>query len=187
MPLEASDIRDLMYPPSGYSVTIEFSYLESQIERNLRYGLDLNPEFQRQHVWTEAQRVAYLEHILTGGETGKDILLGDTGEPGIDGKSPNFVIIDGRNRLAAIRAFVAGEIRVFAGRGGRAEGWKWDELGISLRRSHIASVRWSIVRASSLSNLVALYLKFNEGGTPHAAADLDRARAIRERLAREGK
>ena len=34
-------------------------------------GLQLNPDFQRGHVWTEDQQVKFLEFILRGGKTGR--------------------------------------------------------------------------------------------------------------------
>lgn len=38
-------------------------------------GLQLNPEFQRGHVWTEEQQIAWLEYHLRGGKSGNIIYL----------------------------------------------------------------------------------------------------------------
>ena len=38
-------------------------------------GLQMQPWFQRQHVWTEDQQVAYIEFFLKGGISGRDIFL----------------------------------------------------------------------------------------------------------------
>ncbi len=37
------------------------------------YGLQLNPDFQRGHVWAEEQQIAFVEFILRGGMTGRDL------------------------------------------------------------------------------------------------------------------
>ena len=38
-------------------------------------GLQLNPEFQRGHVWTEEQQIAWVEYYLRGGKSGNTIYL----------------------------------------------------------------------------------------------------------------
>ena len=32
-------------------------------------GLQFNPDFQRGHVWTEGQQIAFMEFLLKGGKT----------------------------------------------------------------------------------------------------------------------
>lgn len=38
-------------------------------------GLILNPDFQRGHVWTEEQQIAWMEYFLRGGKSGNVIYL----------------------------------------------------------------------------------------------------------------
>lgn len=38
-------------------------------------GLQMQPWFQRQHVWTEDQQIAYIEFFLKGGISGRDVFL----------------------------------------------------------------------------------------------------------------
>ena len=40
------------------------------IEQEQREGLQLNPKFQRGHVWTEEQQIAFLEYFFRGGKSG---------------------------------------------------------------------------------------------------------------------
>lgn len=38
-------------------------------------GLQMQSWFQRQHVWTEDQQIAYIEFFLKGGISGRDVFL----------------------------------------------------------------------------------------------------------------
>ena len=40
------------------------------IEQEQREGLQLNPKFQRGHVWTEEQQIAFLEYFFRGRKSG---------------------------------------------------------------------------------------------------------------------
>ncbi len=40
----------------NYKVNMSFDYLIRWIKEQQEYGLQLNPDFQRGHVWTEEQR-----------------------------------------------------------------------------------------------------------------------------------
>ena len=56
--IKLEDIEKLM-DKSSYEINVSFK----QIERTLKefeedYGLELNPDFQRGHVWTEEQQIA---------------------------------------------------------------------------------------------------------------------------------
>ena len=59
-----------------YRVDVMWSYLFSHLNHyNESYGIDLDPDFQRAHVWAEAQQIAYVEYQLRGGISGKDIII----------------------------------------------------------------------------------------------------------------
>ena len=66
-----SDIE--LFPRAHYEVDVDWHYLEAHLKNALEDGLNLNPEFQRAHVWTREQQVAYVEYILRGGEVGRNI------------------------------------------------------------------------------------------------------------------
>src|SRR6476661_8557666 len=77
-------------------------------------GLDLNPDFQRAHVWTEQQQIAFMEFLLRGGRTGRVLYFNNPGWQNYNRCSGvGMVIVDGKQRLEAIRRFVQNEIPVF--------------------------------------------------------------------------
>ena len=49
-------------PDPRYLVDVGLTYIESQLEYfRKEYGLDLIPEFQRGHVWSQEQQIAFIE------------------------------------------------------------------------------------------------------------------------------
>ena len=51
-----------------YRADIPLDYIQKQLERYTKDpGLDLDPDYQRVHVWTPAQQEAFVEHLLRGG------------------------------------------------------------------------------------------------------------------------
>lgn len=55
--------------PINFGFVSYVDFVNEQIEN---YDLQLNPEFQRRHVWTQEQQKKYIEFILRGGKTGRD-------------------------------------------------------------------------------------------------------------------
>lgn len=84
-------------PRDFYKVDVGWNYLEKMIKEDEEdIGLDLNPDFQRAHVWTEQQQIAYVEYILKGGRSGKELYFNANNFPNVIGE---YVIVDGKQRL----------------------------------------------------------------------------------------
>ena len=86
-----------------YNVNVEWRDLLETLEhyQDSRDGLcvlDLDPDFQRGYVWTEAQQIAYVEYRLKGGGAGVNrILFNCVGHMG--SYLGPFQIVDGKQRL----------------------------------------------------------------------------------------
>lgn len=152
----------------GYRVNVGWGFLEQNLELlSNGYGLDLDPDFQRGHVWTEAQQVAYVEYILRGGKAARDLLFNC---PDFN-RSPTgpVSIVDGKQRLEAVRRFMRDEIRAFG----------------SLRSEFTDSMRLTgpdfVFHVNSLmtrAEVLAWYLDLNTGGTPHTDEEIKRVRLL---------
>lgn len=105
--------RDIKtFPRCPYRVDVSWIGLESHIEpERMGLTLDLDPDFQRAHVWTSAQQTAYVEYILQGGTSGCELYFNCAGWQK-DWRGP-YVIVDGKQRLEAVRRFMRGEIPAF--------------------------------------------------------------------------
>lgn len=157
------------FPRAVYSIDVDLSYLQESIGRyEHNYNLDMNPWFQRGHVWTEAQQVAFLEYFLRGGFSGKDIFFNCPGWH--DTYDGDMVLVDGLQRLTAILSFLRGEIKAF--------GQTVDEFGSLLTCQN--TLKFHINNLREEKEWVQWYIDFNAGGTPHSEAEIQR---VQERLA----
>ena len=77
------------------------------------YNIDLNPPYQRGHVWSESQQIKYMNWFLRKGPVGK--LYFNNKKFRTRGKNDKEYItemVDGKQRFTAMLRFVRNEIRV---------------------------------------------------------------------------
>lgn len=155
-------------PFSCYEVSVDAYDIEATLERYLgKHNLNLSPWFQRGHVWTEEQQVAYIEHLLSGSNSATMIQFNKPGWMGRYRINGEMTIVDGLQRLTAVRKFVADELEVY--------GQKCSEFG-DLCRCPI-TLKFNICNVETEKELVEWYLKLNSGGTIHTKEELGRVRS----------
>jgi hypothetical protein len=105
---------------ASYHVNYSWRYLENwladqkDIEVNKGMAtLNLDPDFQRGHVWTEEQQRRYVEFVLRGGRSARTLLFNCKGWQG-SYEGP-FVLVDGKQRLTAVLKFLHNELPIFDG------------------------------------------------------------------------
>lgn len=142
--------------------------LEERIQDLVQeYGLDLEPEYQRGYVWTQGQQIAYVEHILRGGQgSSKEITFNMPGW-GKSFKGP-MEIVDGKQRLNACLAFLRDEIPAYGSRRSEYED----------RLPSRAEVVLCIADLENREDLLQWYIDLNSGGTIHTQDELDRVRDL---------
>jgi len=154
------------FPRARFEIDVEWRELERVLAGwRTMYIVDLEPDFQRGHVWTEEQQVKYVEYRLRGGETGDLILWASTDW---EETPPHVDLLDGLQRLTAVRRFLRDEIPVF---GHHRSAWTG-----TLRLYH--NFRFRIVETAARAELLALYLTLNDGGSVHTSEELARVRAM---------
>jgi hypothetical protein len=161
------------FPRAHYNTHVGWTELEHWIEHMQERGegiaaLDLDPDFQRAHVWTPDQQERYVEYILRGGESGRNIYFNCTGWMR-DYRGP-FVIVDGKQRLEAVRGFMADRVKAFGHYFSKFEG----------RLSYEANFNMHVANLSTRAEVLQWYVDFNVGGTPHTDAEIARVRALLE-------
>lgn len=176
-------------PLPEHTINIHAIYLEKTIEDYVRAeNLNLVPDFQRGHVWTEAQQIAFSESLIrqTLNESGRIITFNSAqsakhqhGDTDMD----CMVCIDGLQRLTAIRRLINKEFKVFAHIDG---GVYWDFFNNT--RYNLLSVHngliFQIMNLPYKADVLAYYLSFNGAGTPHSEAEIERVRAMLSELER---
>jgi uncharacterized protein with ParB-like and HNH nuclease domain len=137
-----------------------------------RDGLQLNPDFQRGHVWNEQQQIDFIENLLQGGAiNGRLIILNwpYPYEPNpYNGEYNDFVLIDGLQRLTALERFWNNEIQVFGY-------YKKEYTGyIPL----CISMGIQICNLKTKKEVLQLYLEINDTGVHHTPEELNRVKQL---------
>lgn len=153
-------------PDGHYKANISWRCLPDALRRYKEEAmcpLDIEPDFQRGHVWTEEQQVAYVEFKLSGGAGSNIIQLNCPGwMSSFDGP---FVLVDGLQRITAVARFLNNEIKAFWTLYSEFE----DSLG-SIDPDFIFCVNNLKTRAEVLT----WYIEMNTGGTPHTREEIAR-------------
>jgi len=157
------------------------------LERSLSYyekeygGLDVNPDFQRGHVWTLRQQEHFVENVLRGIVSSSGLVIQwncpNWDEYYYKGPMPlGFQCIDGLQRLTAIRGFVAGKVKPF--------GLSKDDLtrtDFDVRRC-MWTFKFAIHNLTSRKDLLNHYLDLNTGGTQHTTEEIDKVKQLLENV-----
>lgn len=150
-------------------MTIEWKYLSDTIQRYQwsRDGLatlDMNPDFQRGHVWTQAQQIAYIEHCLSGGQSGREIYFNCVGwQRSYVGP---FVLVDSKQRIEAVLKFLANDLPIFGSH-------LFNDFTGKIS-SGSGFFNFNINDLNTWADVLKWYLEMNSGGTPHAKEELSR-------------
>lgn len=156
----------------SYAVDYPFHYLVKHIEEEvLKMGLKLCPEFQRGHVWSVDQQRAYMEFLLRGGRTGRDIYFNYPSwhHQVPEGAYNDYVCVDGLQRITAISKFVHNDLQVF--------GSYYEEYTDS-PRIIADTIRLHINDLKSYSAVLQWYIEMNAGGTPHSSDEIIRVQHL---------
>lgn len=160
-------------PRPVYRVNYDAGSVEHMIDwlNETTTGLILDPDYQRGHVWSTEQQKAYVEALISGRLSDVQRTLQFNSVDWDDGHlDAPIEIFDGKQRLHAIRTFVAGGLEIFTG----------------MRFNDFVGTRYSLTRGTntlltiviySIKNRAALlsyYLDINRGGTIHGDAEITR-------------
>lgn len=170
-------IPDRVRDPN-YNVTVEWAYLDDWLKSAQSYGkLDLDPEFQRGHVWTRDQQIAYLEYVLRGG-MGSNVILWNADqwtwlrEKGATVPNNVIQLVDGKQRLIAVMMFLNNELPAFGHY--LAE---FEDARIIKRRFRF---EFRINNLQKYDDVLKWYIQLNAGGTPHTAEEIERVKGLLE-------
>ena len=141
------------------------------------YGLNLEPDFQRGHVWTPEQQAHYIENVYRRVIPHEAMLIQFSCPHfenwDYEGDLPREMqIVDGLQRLTAVRKFLAGEVRPFGLSVADLAGSSYDA------RRQLYRLRIAVHTFQTRQDLLQHYLDVNVGGTPHAVSEIDRVRGL---------
>lgn len=157
----------------NWQINISLADLPYQIKKwqeDEYYNLQLNPKFQRGHVWTEQQQISYIEFVLRGGKPARTIYFN---KPSWGGVSPStqydeFVCVDGLQRVTAVLKFINNEIKVF--------GSCYKEFKDHLPSN--AELLFNVNNLQTEKEVLRWYVDMNAGGTPHSNDEIERVKRM---------
>lgn len=150
-----------------YRVDMPFDFIGDWIEKKSDMGIDLDPDFQRGHVWDEEKQIKYIEFILRNGQSGREIYWNCPGW--MDTYEGGLVLVDGKQRLEAVRRFMNNEIPAF---------------GTYLKHYDDRSFMGRVYLSFNVNNLktrkevLQWYLDLNDGGVVHTSDELNKVRDL---------
>lgn len=132
--------------------------------------LEMNPDFQRGHVWNEQQQIAYIESLLRGGaKNARVIYLNDPNwMKHSDRPYKSFVCVDGLQRYTAIKRFISNETKIF--------GNYYNQFEDTLRGKH--DIRLNVNDLPTRRAVLQWYIEFNSGGTVHTEEEINRVKML---------
>lgn len=156
---------------ASYEVTVPWRSVAATLEDMSKpYGIEMDPDFQRGHVWNDEQRRRYVEFALRGGKSGRTILFNQSGwNHRADARREPVVLVDGKQRLEAVRAFLCDEIRAFGSLFSEFE----DKLSITG-----PSFTFCVNDLPTRKEVLQWYVDINAGGVVHTDEEIDRVRAL---------
>lgn len=159
----------------SYMVNVSLNYLARHVEHCVsNYGLDLSPDFQRGYVWTQEQKVRFVEYMLRGGTSGMDIYTNSPtwkhGDLGPEYPGSWFVVVDGKQRLDATLGFLNNEFPIFGGHYYRDFTDK--------PRITQCNFRWHVNDLATREECLTWYLEMNSQGTIHTDDELNKVRDL---------
>lgn len=152
----------------GYQVNQPWNSLEDWlVSQNEEIGIDLNPDYQRGHVWSEIQQRRFVEFCLQGGKGSDTIRFNCVGWMQ-DFRGP-FELVDGKQRLEAIRKFMRNELLVFGRTLDQYEGrFPWSSHTLLVRINDLPTRR----------EVLQWYLDINTGGVVHTEEEISNVKAL---------
>ena len=159
------------------NVDHDMRYL-SELVKDPEFPWDLDPDYQRGHVWTLRQRELFLGHVIENGQTPLVWV-----EEGAHGLGP-YRVIDGKQRIMSFLMFIEGTVAAELSDGRKISYRDFDEID----RRFCPSIRVALVHFGTRAEELRFYLKLNRGGSVHTDEEIDRVRALlAEAEASEGK
>lgn len=145
-----------------------WAFLLEWFEEEVAYGLDVDPDFQRGHVWTEDQQIKFIEFMLKGGQGASDIYFNEAKNPF------SYVLVDGKQRLTAALKFLRGELRAF--------GLLIHEFDEKLRMSNAPAFKVYINDLPTKKEVLQWYIEKNTGGVVHTEEEILRVQNMLDNL-----
>jgi uncharacterized protein with ParB-like and HNH nuclease domain len=158
---------------ANYSASTAWEHMDEKLEDkwgNINGEIDMNPDYQRGHVWTKRQQEEYIEHVLKGGMGGRDIYWNCPGW--MDDFRGPMELVDGKQRINAVLLFLNNKIKAF--------GYYYKDYTDRMDMIN-ASFIFHVNDLEDRKDVIKWYLDLNSG-QPHSRKDIKKAEDLLKEL-----
>ena len=172
--MKYQDIPRFFEPPH-YCITSQWDHIEHVLknwndhETPGALGLNLDPDFQRGHVWTEDKQIAYVEYCLKGGEAARELLFNHPNW--MTSFKGEMVLVDGKQRLEAVRKFVRNDLAIFGDN-------YLNDFDHPKRLLRSTSLLFRVNNLKTRKDILTWYLQLNTGGVVHTNEEIDKVKVL---------
>lgn len=158
----------------NYCIDVSLRHLIDNIKYyQAEYNLEMNPDFQRGHVWTEEQQIAFCEFILSGGKC-QPFLFNYPNWMGNENKNDTMVCVDGLQRITALLKMMGNELKVFDHFLN-----EYEDYIVVMRKTY---VQVYINNLKTKAEVLQWYIELNAGGTIHTKDEIERVKKMRDEI-----
>jgi hypothetical protein len=166
--MKFQDIRQ--FTAAHYVIDLSWDYLEEWLKSHEDLNLELEPDFQRAHVWDNEKRSKYIEFQLQGGKSGKDIYWNCKGW--MNKSEGPLMLVDGLQRITAVRKFLNNDnVTAFGHYFKEFEGHIPNWTG---------GFKFHINNLSDRKDILTWYIDLNDGGVVHTTEEIDKVKKMLE-------
>jgi len=161
---------------SYYNVNVSWKYMHESLDGYKdHYNLELQPDFQRAHVWTVEQQIKYVEWILRGGESGRNLLFNCPNWMGA-GETGEMVLVDGLQRLTAAQLFMGNSLPIFPDMN-NLKGYYLRDFEDKFPWSD-ADFVFYVNNLKTREEVLQWYIDINSGGTVHTTNEIAKVKEL---------
>jgi hypothetical protein len=95
------NLKEDIFKKDALQINFFQSTLGGLIHSYYNFGIDMNPSYQRDLVWTQSQKELLIDSIINKRDIGKFVLI----EKSFEENEPGYEILDGKQRLSTIIEF----------------------------------------------------------------------------------
>lgn len=174
-------------PSPVQKISYHLNYLKKFLDEEEKTAIEnggkfeLNPDFQRGHIWSVGQQIHFIENLLKGIAELKIIFNCPTWNAisNVDTTDINqfdFVCLDGLQRITAVLDFIDMKFKIFNNTYSH-EDLKGTYFDLKKYKFNIEMYNFDNKR-----DMIKFYIDYNTGGTPHSESEILRVKKMLEDL-----
>lgn len=162
--------QDNFSTPNHYQLNYSQRDVSGLLTMLTAFGVDMNPSYQRELVWDEADKVRLIDSIFNQVDIGKFVFR----KLPFESDGPGYEIVDGKQRLNALMDFMCDKFAY--------KGKTWSELSRA-DRNYIEGYSVSYAQLSETytdKQIMDLFVRLNTGGKPMDPKHLEKVAKMAE-------